>query len=78
MEARMGNTDVARDLYRRGLRRCPEHAALWSASAKLEGETGEHERARRLFRQVRHLPTSPHISPHLPTSLPSMAFAHLP
>ena len=47
----MGNVDVARDLYRRGLRRSPTHAALWSASAKLEGDAGEHGRARRLFQQ---------------------------
>ena len=46
----MGNIDVARDLFSRGLRRCPEHPALWTASAKLESEAGRADRARQLFR----------------------------
>ena len=38
MGKRLGNVDVARDLYHRGRRRCPDHGALWTASGKLEGE----------------------------------------
>ena len=49
MEARLTNVDVARDLFQRGLRRCPHHGALWQASAKLEGEAGDVERARRIY-----------------------------
>lgn len=49
MEAQLSNVEVARELFLRGLRRCPLHAALWQASAKLEAEAGESETARRLF-----------------------------
>ena len=41
----MGNTAAARNLYERGIKRCPDHAALWQALAKLESEAGEGARA---------------------------------
>eukprot|EP00964_Phaeocystis_antarctica_P099873 scaffold65645_cov33-Phaeocystis_antarctica.AAC.1 len=49
MEARVGNPALARNLFERGLLRCPGHAALWQARAKLEAEAGDPQRARRSY-----------------------------
>ncbi len=51
MEMKLSNTGAARDLFERGIKRCPEHAALWQARAKLEAEAGVTSAARSFYKQ---------------------------
>ncbi|KAJ1626592.1 hypothetical protein T492DRAFT_909996 [Pavlovales sp. CCMP2436] len=51
MEKAQGNTQVAIDLFKRGLAHSPEHGALWQAYGKLEAERRNASGARSLFKQ---------------------------
>ncbi|CAN0443414.1 unnamed protein product [Discosporangium mesarthrocarpum] len=47
MEARLGNLEVARELYQKGIAsRCTDMSSVWAGLGALEAKSGRVERAR--------------------------------
>ena len=51
-EKQCGNIELARILFRQGLKKVPSHGALWQASAVMEMQQGNIDVARTLFAQA--------------------------